>query len=253
MAIVSRAVASVRSCPNPRAELLTQEILGHEVAVMTIRRDWARCRLRDGYLGWMPLGALCLSRDYRPSHLVIRRFARIRMGRTGDVIVPLGSRLRASGEAGRGLAVVLPGGSRGSVSKDSVRRLNQVRWGKRRFEEVVREVVGTPYLWGGKSTFGFDCSGLVQFAYEFLGLRLPRDSGEQAGKGRLVGLSRLRPFDLLFFGAQDRIDHVAIHLGRWSILHASGHVKVESLDPLSPQFRGDLLKRLRCARRVAHV
>ena len=118
--------------------------------------------------------------------------------------------------------------------------------------EGALSYVGTPYKRGGADRRGVDCSGLVQVVYEFLGFDLPRDSKDQAGMGtRVDSLEQLRPFDLVFFGDQGGIDHVAIHLGDLSIFHASGHVKVESLSEASGLFRRDLLMRFRFARRVA--
>jgi cell wall-associated NlpC family hydrolase len=117
--------------------------------------------------------------------------------------------------------------------------------------QALEQVMGTPYLWGGSSTFGFDCSGLVQFIFGLFGIRLPRNSSDQARAGRPVGgLDLLRPMDLVFFGDRGAVNHVAIHVGDRMIIHASGHVKMESLDPESSLFRDDLARRFMVARRV---
>jgi cell wall-associated NlpC family hydrolase len=92
----------------------------------------------------------------------------------------------------------------------------------------------------------------VQLVFELLGIDLPRNSSEQARCGVPVRrLEDLEPFDLLFFGETAKISHVAIHLGGLDMLHASGCVAIESLDPASARFREDLRGIFRGARRVA--
>lgn len=98
--------------------------------------------------------------------------------------------------------------------------------------------VGTPYVWGGTTPDGFDCSGFVRYVYEENGIRLSRTSREQARHGSTVSLSELRPGDLLFFNMNRRnrrpIDHVGLYLGEGHFIHApskkSRMIQVENLE-----------------------
>jgi hypothetical protein len=254
MAVVCCGVAGLRSRPSTRSELLTQEVFGRSLEVEALRGDWARCKLCDGYRGWLPLKSISADRPYTPTHIVVRRFARIRVRGGTDILIPIGSLIDAGRRAGSEYVVDLPDGGSGRVSCEEVRRLATLPWGLTRFKALVREVEGTPYLWGGRSTFGFDCSGLVQFVFAFFGIDLPRDSCDQAVSGTPVeDLGGLRRYDLVFFGKKGKIDHVAVHMGNLKILHASGRVRIESLSQGSRLFRPDLLATLRLIRRVVNV
>ena len=89
-----------------------------------------------------------------------------------------------------------------------------------------------PYLWGGRSPFGIDCSGLVQMTYKLSGIKLPRDAGQQASCGTTINLlSEAQAGDLAFFDNEEGIiTHVGIILPNNQIIHASGRVRVDSLD-----------------------
>jgi hypothetical protein len=254
MAVVCQSVASLRSSPSPRSELLTQEVFGRTVSVESVSGEWAKCVLGDGYRGWMFARALDQGRAQAPTHFVVRRFAHLSTGGGCDLLLPMGSLVAVRTEEDEESRVDLPDGRPGYVQSACLCPLDALPWGFDRFPKVQREVEGTPYLWGGKSTFGFDCSGLVQMVFEFFGFRLPRDSKDQSAVGKPVGSLRdARPFDLLFFGDGDLVDHVGIHLGDLSILHASGNVKVESLSESSHLFRQDLLGRFKFAKRIERV
>ena len=102
--------------------------------------------------------------------------------------------------------------------------------------------LGSPYMWGGNSTKGVDCSGLTWMAFHMNGIDLPRDTSQQVKEGREVSLDEAVAGDLIFFGVpaegdtRERISHVAIYLGGGRILHASQVVRNSSLDPNSPDF-----------------
>jgi cell wall-associated NlpC family hydrolase len=94
--------------------------------------------------------------------------------------------------------------------------------------EIAKEYLNAPYLWGGKTPFGIDCSGLTQMVFRFLDINLPRDASQQADTGALVEFEDILPGDLAFFHNKDgKIIHVGILNGVDSIIHASGMVRID--------------------------
>lgn len=101
---------------------------------------------------------------------------------------------------------------------------------------TAMQMVGVPYLWGGSTPAGFDCSGLVQYAYSNAGLRLPRTAAEQLTASAPLSLEDAVAGDLLFFGDRSRTSHVAIYLGEGRFVHAPNGGSSVSLDDLQTSY-----------------
>jgi cell wall-associated NlpC family hydrolase len=110
--------------------------------------------------------------------------------------------------------------------------------------QTALRFLGVPYVWGGTTPKGFDCSGLTQRVFRLNGIAIPRDSDMQAriGKSKLAGdIDALETGELLFFGAEGaRITHVAMSLSKGVFVHARGHVRINALFPTHPLFDAHL-------------
>jgi len=122
---------------------------------------------------------------------------------------------------------------------------------------LALQYLNAPYLWGGKSILGIDCSGLVQVVFAMSGIQLNRDASEQVESGQAIdSLSETKPGDLAFFeNSNGKIIHVGILLNSHQIIHASGWVKVEAIDStgiVSAQT-GEYTHKLRAIKRIVSV
>ena len=99
------------------------------------------------------------------------------------------------------------------------------------FLKISKQYLNAPYLWGGRTQFGIDCSGYTQMVYRFFNVNLPRDSSQQVKLGTTIkNLTESKLGDLLFFGNKVKTTHVGIYLGQSHINHASGKVRIDKID-----------------------
>ena len=117
------------------------------------------------------------------------------------------------------------------------------RLGSSKVIDVATHLVGIPYRWGGKSSLGFDCSGLVQSVLKICGLKIPRDARDQIifFRNDQIDLSNAKPGDLHFFGSQNKVTHVGFSTKGAGLLHAQGTVKLDSIDSSKKDYNRKLL------------
>ena len=124
------------------------------------------------------------------------------------------------------------------------------RWRVLEIIEKAKELLGTPYLWGGNSTKGSDCSGFTQLLFKSEGFFLPRDARQQASLGKKINIHELLQGDLIFFGSKEKVTHVGISLGGYDYIHQGGKVEIHSLDEKSKIFNSSRAKTYMFAKRI---
>lgn len=270
--LINRPVADVRREPRSGSEQLTQLIIGEAVRVLIEQDGWYFVRMeRDGYLGWTRASAVhcCDRKTAHTYHSACNTLVNVplapafeRASKRSPLQVgqlPWGATLPHAGDHYLYVALRLPDDRVWWVKSAHVtpkaKRPKPTKTGIALTLDQVRRLVGTPYYWGGCSPFGYDCSGLAQAFYGFMGVSIPRDADQQFRAGTPVA-GTPQPGDLLFFGGDDNdlidarhehITHVAISLGGTEIIHANGttwNIAYNSLDPASPIYRAWLKEHL---------
>ena len=231
--------------PEGDREVVTDCLLGEPLYLLRqADSGFFLCHGGEGYLGYVD-GHDILRVDqaqlagYQRGRQVLLHENHI----TPSMNLPIGARLKWAGQTEDSYRVLLPGGERVAlpISKGAV--LEEVcDPAVEHAIEYARRLLGTPYVWGGKTSVGVDCSGLVQTAFAAAGIHLPRDSDQQALLGRLTATrwsrSGLRRGDTLYFlRADGRVGHTAIYLGKDQYLEAvRPAVRITSFDPQHPDY-----------------
>jgi hypothetical protein len=228
VAVVTAAVAPLLDQPVVNAPRVSEALHGEPLALLERRGDWLHVRAADGYLAWTHAGFVRVGTADWLEDWLSRATARslgCELEHQGTRLrLTIGGRLvlRRDGlvETADGrLARVFSGMVRPQLELHAEARLMAVS------ELVLRWFGGAPYLWGGRTEWGVDCSGLVQAVYAARGVALPRDSDQQATSGEPVELSGsgagYAVGDLLFFAERERISHVALWAGAGRIVHST--------------------------------
>lgn len=233
--ISSLSIIPVRKEPSEKSEMVTQVLFGEHFEIMEEMVGWSRIVMAyDGYEGWVDSKMITQIPPRALKKLEKRPFAV-----SGDIIslVPENEEQNLMLVAGSTLPVWRPYKKEFTVNKNTYKSGGEVFYGKLKDSRsiVIRQALkyfNAPYLWGGRSPFGIDCSGFVQVIYKMVGEKIPRDASEQVRFGEALSfVDEAKPGDLAFFDDEEgNIVHVGIIWKRNKIIHASGKVRVDNVD-----------------------
>ena len=228
------AVMPVRTEPSHRAEQSTQLLYGEKVIIFEVNpKEWARIRcVHDNYEGWCRFSQVTdlTSKEYKKptKNLSPNHTGKILID-DGEMAIPMGSELIAI-KGGLLRAAATTGTYKGKkLAVADIKPTADI------VKNTALQYLHAPYLWGGRSISGLDCSGFTQMTYKLCNLQLPRDASQQAQKGVLVDfLEMAQCGDLAFFADKDgKIDHVGVLLDNQTIIHATevaGRVVIDRID-----------------------
>jgi hypothetical protein len=221
---VVEAQTPVREAPSPDAPLMTEALMGERVMVYDFNDEgWAWGQLAgDGYVGWLPANALLAPRrapTHRVTALRTLAFPGPSIKLPPVAMPPLGARLTVTREQDR--FAVSPIGFLPAA------HIAPLITNETDFVCVAERFLGTPYLWGAKTNYGLDCSGLVQVSLNACGIVCPRDSDMiERQMGHQIELTQARRGDLIFWKG-----HMAIVRDEKTIVHANAHHMAVAIEP----------------------
>ena len=236
-AVVVRPVADMHSSGREDTDVVSQAIYGTNIEILEVRNNWAKVRTPDGYTGWMHRsGLLRTDKRYADGQTAVEvknLFANVYREPSITkhkpiMTIPIESRLEISGEQQndeRWMQVRLANNQRSWVQAGDVTTETKPLTVPQMIS-ISRHFLGLPYLWGGTSTFGYDCSGFTQMLCRRRGIVMPRDADLQAAWTGVSNVPKngLRPGDLLFFGASpEKITHTGMYIGNGEFINATTH------------------------------
>lgn len=268
--IINLSVANLRTSPSHAAEMATQLLLGTQVDILQKAGGDYRVRTPEGYIAWVPTSSL-VAMDKRDLDtwknskklIYIDEFGRsysqpdAKSQRISDLVY--GNMLSVAGEEKGFYQVSYPDKRIAYVPKVQAisfdEWLNSRQANANNILKSAKSMMGLPYLWGGTSVKGVDCSGFTKTSFFMNGYIIPRDASQQVLHGDRVdildadgnfdsqkALQNLRPADLLFFAAgknsnpKARVTHVALYIGNGEFIHAAGTVRINSMLKDAPNY-----------------
>lgn len=258
--LVNLSVCNIRSKPDHPEELSTQALMGTPVRILKEKDGWFLIQTPDEYLGWVDDDGIArktseeMQEWINASKIIYTQFFGFIYAdkkfneKISDVVA--GNILELIKSENDFFEIKLPDGRIGFIKSNEAKQFNDwhnsLNFKAESIIDIAKEMIGFPYLWGGTSIKGIDCSGFIKTIFFLNGIILPRDANQQALIGEEISFdpefSHLKPGDLIFFGRKasetrpEKITHVGMYLGGKKFIHSSGRVRVDSFDKNDPYF-----------------
>lgn len=259
--VIDVSVANLRGEGKHSAELVTQATLGTPVDIWKRTEEWYYIQTPDGYLSWVDHGGITTMNEqefetWKSSEKIIYQnpfgnsYAEASRDAKPVTDLVAGAVLELEAENGDFYKVRYPDGRAAFILKEEAavysEWLKNMNASEEKLVEVAEDLMGLPYLWGGTSAKGVDCSGYTKTIFFMNGMVVPRDASQQVKEGKLIDekadFNKLAVGDLLFFGrpatdsTSERVVHVGMWIGNNEFIHSSGDVHVSSMDDTAQNF-----------------
>ena len=268
--IVNVSVTPMREEPRHSSQMVDQAIMGNVVRLLKNDNGWYLVQTHYDYVGWINKSGLFVTNESGKNNWqekadksftglqnLIRSEPDNNSLPVSDIVL---NNIVISETYDNDWSLIhLPDGRKGYLKSKSLRYFNTKNQNNIHPGDIIsdaKRMMGTPYLWGGNSTKGNDCSGFTQTVFKANNIQIPRDARQQALIGTPIlpyqNWSNILPGDLLFFGRENRVTHVGISLGQKDFIHQGGKVGINSLDKASPEFNKERLESFLFIRRILY-
>ncbi len=252
--IVNVSALPMREDPSHLSQMVDQLIMGNTVKVLHQVNDWYLVQNHYQYIGWITKPSIyrCTSEGIdswlKQSKYIVNNVHSMVYSDSNEYSYPvtdlvLNSRLKIGRITFKWAQVHLPDGRIGYINKSDLKIIKEPIYNIQLIQNILKSaktMIGVPYLWGGNSSKGNDCSGFTQTVFSSVGILIPRDARQQAVLGSMVNKMEVEAGDLFFFGDGEKVKHVAICLGGLEFIHQGsrfeGKVDIHSLDPNSTSY-----------------
>lgn len=251
--VVYNSMGTIHRAASYSSETVTQTLMGTPVRVLDKKGGWLRIQTPDNYIGWINGSVKMMNeaeqKEYlsKPMMIVTSLFAssynepNLKSMEVSDLVI--GNILAVIGQEDDFVHVLYADGRKAFVAKSDMEMLDT--WSPDKSKESIvataKRFAGIPYVWGGTSSKGLDCSGFTKTVYFLHNIVLPRDASQQVSTGELVDevgdFDKLELGDLVFFGEKatdehpkERVVHVGIYIGDYRFIHASDYIRINSFN-----------------------